>query len=150
MRMTKADWNFLHNFSEAEFGYPLLMDATLMHRLDVMRSWVGKPFVIHASYATEGHSTDSLHYEGKAVDGHFVGLTAIEQYMAAEQFNWGGLGFYPAWNNPGIHVDTRIIGATEKAARWWRNEKGVYHSIDLGIIKTIIEARFSSREGKFV
>jgi len=137
MRMTKADWNYVHNFRESEFDEPMLMDATLIHKLDVMRSYVGKPFVIHKSYATEGHSKDSMHYQGKAIDGHFVGMTVLEQYLIAEQFNWGGLGFYPAWNQPGIHVDTRTLEMTEKGARWWRDADGIYHDIDIATVAEI-------------
>ena len=146
MRMTKADWNYIHNFLESEFDEPMLMDSTLIHKLDVMRSWVGKPFVVHHSYATDGHSTDSMHYEGKAVDGHFVGLSAVEQYLLAEQINWGGLGFYPFWINkntgekiPGIHVDTRPLEMAEKGARWWRDEHGLYHPINLETIAEIVK-----------
>ena len=129
MRMTVADWNMMKHFARAEVNEPMQMDQELMFKLDAMRTWVGKPFHIHSSYEIDGHAVDSLHPHGKAVDGHFEELTAIEQYIIAEQFNWGGLGFYPTWNNPGIHVDTRIIARGEKAARWWRDERGIYHAV---------------------
>ena len=75
MRMTVASWNMMKHFKPGETTQPMLMDQDLMFKLDAMRGWVGKPFIVHASYATDGHSTDSMHYQGKAVDGHFVGLS---------------------------------------------------------------------------
>jgi len=139
MRMTVASWNMIHHFKMIEFNEPMQMDQDLLFKLDAMREWVGRRFIIHASYATDGHSTDSMHYHGKAVDGHFVDLSAVQQFFAAEQFNWGGLGFYSAWNYPGIHVDTRSIGSAEKAARWWRDERGLYHSVDLATIAAVVQ-----------
>lgn len=129
MRMNIAAWNMVHNFKMAEFNEPMMMDQDLMFKLDTMRTWVGRPFIIHVSYATEGHSEDSTHYYGKAVDGHFEGLTIAEQYVYAEAFNWQGLGVYPYWHKPGIHVDNRLIGPTEKAARWWRDRDGTYKAL---------------------
>jgi len=139
-RMTKADWVVLDHFGMEEkdqqgrFAFPLpyAMDVELMFRLDEMRRVIGRMFVVHES--TGGEHTSEFHGLGKAVDGHFVGLSAIEQYLHAEHFNWPGLGFYPHWHDPGIHVDTRGLGPYQKAARWWRNNQGVYNSITPGII----------------
>jgi len=129
MRMTIASYNTLKHFSQTEFPDPLMMDQDLMFKLDAMRDTVGLPFIIHASYATEGHSPDSTHYQGLAIDGHFEGLSAVDQYLISEEWNWNGLGFYVAWNFPGIHVDVRILAPYEKAARWWRDENGIYHAV---------------------
>ncbi len=147
MRMNLAAWNMVHNFKMTEFNEPMQMDQDLIFKLDTMRTWVGKPFIVLASYATDGHSTDSMHYHGRAVDGYFKGLTAIEQYMVAEQFNWGGLGFYPYWENkitreklPGIHVDTRLMAPGEKAIRWWRDKGEIYQPVNLVTISSIVKA----------
>lgn len=140
MRMNVAAWKMIHNFSWHEFNEPMKMDQDLLFKLDTMRTWVGRPFIVHASYEAEGHAADSLHPYGKAVDGHFEGLTAIEQYMLAEQFNWGGLGFYPHWNQPGLHLDTRFVPPGEKAARWWRDADGIYQPVDLATISDLLRA----------
>ncbi len=139
-KMTFKDWGALRHFhlyerdQRGRFAYPLpyILEFDLMHKLDEMRNSVGSPFVIHES--TGGVHTAEWHGLGIAVDGHFVGLSAVEQYLYAEQFNWPGLGFYPYWNDPGIHVDMRRVGLHEKGARWWGDTMGNYHSITPNLI----------------
>ncbi len=139
-RMTKKDWGFLDHFSLEErdqqgrpaFPLPYAMNRGLMYRLDAMRKVVGASFIIHES--TGGEHTSELHGLGLGIDGHFVGLGAIEQYLFAEQWNWPGLGFSPYWHDPGIHVDMRALGPYEKAARWWRDAEGHYHPIVPGVV----------------
>lgn len=138
MKMTEATWQELKYFKPAEVTDPLLMDQELMFMLDAMRHIIGRSFQIHASHATQGHSPDSAHYQGRAIDGHFDGLSVIEQYILAEQWNWPGLGFYPAWNNPGIHIDTRFVEPYRKGARWWRDKDGIYHSVTMEAIRQFI------------
>jgi len=139
-RMVKQDWGHLTHFSMEEkdqqgrfaFPRPYVMDVGLMFHLEAMRKAVGQPFIIHES--TGGIHDSDLHGLGMAVDGHFIGLSAIEQYLYAEQWNWPGLGFYPHWNDPGIHIDTRALGPDEKGARWWKDTHGGYQAITPGVI----------------
>jgi len=139
-RMNKMDWDYLQHFTVGEkdqqgrlaFPHPAAMDVGLMFRLDAMRKVVGQPFIIHES--TEGTHDANLHGLGMAIDGHFIGLSAVEQYLYAEQWNWPGLGFYPHWNDPGIHIDMRALAADEKGARWWKDTHGGYQSITPGVI----------------
>ena len=114
-KMKTEDWPLLHFFTPNEpdqqgrpaFPKPYLMDRPLMFRLDAMRGVVGKEFIVHES--TGGIHTEPLHGLGLGIDGHFVGLSAIEQYLYAEQWRWPGLGFYPFWNDPGILVRLPVL-----------------------------------------
>ncbi len=144
MKMQPVDWSKLLHFKVGEsdqqgrpaFPLPYMMDKDLMCRLDRMRSVVGQPFIIHET--TGGVHTEPLHGLGLAIDGHFKGLSAIEQYLYAEQWCWPGLGFYPFWNDPGIHIDMRRLVANAKGARWWRDDQGQYHPITPNVIINVI------------
>jgi len=138
MRMTESLWKTLRWFRPEEFTEPYMMDAWVMKLLDEMREQVGKKFIVHSS--TDGeHSMGSAHYRGEAVDGHFEDMDVIEQYLIAEQFNFPGLGFYPHWVSPGIHVDTRRQEPFQKGARWWRDKTGFYVPVTAAAIRRFME-----------
>ncbi len=54
---------------------------------------------------TRGSSPDSSHQKGKAIDGHFEGITLGRYAHAARFFGKGGVGLYPAH----VHVDTARV-----------------------------------------
>ena len=146
MKMTSIDWQRLRWFKADEktaaglpaFPSPLKMELELLMLLDEMRSVAGVPFVIHSSYELTGHAAESQHGDGSAIDGHFLAMGVIEQYLFAEQFNPPGLGFYPFWNRPGIHLDVRPLAPYKKAARWWRDQQGKYQKITVAALKKFI------------
>ncbi len=87
---------------------PRLVDPGLVLDMDVICSEAGVKFCVHEAYATSGHADDSYHYRGLAVDGHFApGLTPAQQFRLLYLRGFGGVGWYPGWNNPGWHVDKR-------------------------------------------
>jgi hypothetical protein len=112
----------LKNFNFGEFGdYTQALDVLMLTGLQTIRTVVGKPFIIHEAFATKGHSPNSYHYKGQAVDGHFKGAVKEKDLMEVySKIDWwpGGIGIYPYWNTPGFHID---IG---EKRRWWRNEDG--------------------------
>lgn len=121
--MDLKDWEKIKYFSREEnWGDASKMSFTLVSMLDALREKTGKPIVIHAGYATSGHSLGSYHYQGKAADFHITGLSLLDQYLLAESIGFGGIGVYPFWNNPGLHADIR----TSKKATWSRLEDGSY------------------------
>ena len=66
---------------------------------------------INSSYRAED---EGKHGEGIAIDLVFFkddpgDLPVMEQWAMALRFNWGGIGFYPYWNTPGLHVDMREV-----------------------------------------
>ena len=136
--MTKEDWENVKHFSPAEnWGDPYRIEKDLVFLLDNLRDIFDHPFVIHCGFDTSGHSANSQHYVGRAVDFHIeeidfkdaVGL--MNAFIGPPPGGLGvagkiGLGIYPHWNNPGFHLDTR-----GERARWGavsRNGKQVYVS----------------------
>jgi len=154
MKMAKGDWSGLEHFTVDEnWGDPYKMDRDLLYLLEYLRILFRFPFVVHCGYDTEGHSENSQHYVGKAVDFHvrtmnfknavdllidtLKTLKVGKVRMLFPKFMVGkykdvlvadliGLGIYPHWNSPGIHLDTR-----GHRARWGAlniNGKQVYKS----------------------
>ena len=121
----------LEHFTKHEnWGKAEEINPQLLVELDKMREYAGVPFIVH--YGTQGsHSPNSQHYHGNAVDGHFEGLSWMEQLLIATRFGFTGIGVYPFWNNPGIHVDVREN--VNYRAMWWRDRQGSYHSIEEGL-----------------
>ena len=84
---------------------------------------------INSSYR-EGNS--GQHPFGRAVDIVFYlkiagDLDVWEQFRFAKKYPWGGIGTYPFWNAPGLHVDTRQ--GWNHVATWWRDDKDKYRGI---------------------
>lgn len=121
--MKPNDWKLLKYFSINEnWGDPNKMDPVLMFTLDEFRHFVNKPIVVHCGWEASGHSENSLHYQGKAVDIHVEGMHVLDQYLAAERFDsFNGIGIYgpDVWKNPGLHLDTRpLIKKIAADSRW--------------------------------
>lgn len=115
--MILSDWDAIKHFSQSEkWGDWSKMDREIFFKLDAMREYCGRSIIIHCGYEAGGHTADSQHYKGRAVDIHIDGLDEIEQYLIAERFSWRGIGLYPDWNSPGLHLDTR----EDDPARWGR------------------------------
>ena len=122
------NWEYVRFFKPTEFVSPELMSPILIYALDALRAKVGRPFIVHSSYRGGDEGT---HGKGLAVDGHFDGVPLIDQFLAAEKsLLFGGIGLYPHWNNPGIHVDVRNVTKEKGGARWGRNAAGVYVALD--------------------
>ena len=97
----------------------------------------GLTYLVSADFSDPGghEAPTSKHYTGEAIDFHFIlkdksVMPVLEQLAMAERFGWGGIGIYPHWISPGLHVDTRQIKTYEPGARWYRNFAGEYHSIE--------------------
>lgn len=123
--MTELDWDEIEHFDQEEFEHPNWLDHSLIFTLDELRDYVGKPFHIHCDF--EFREKFSWHSEGFAIDGHFENMHPFDQYQAVSRFDaFNGIGFYLDWENPGIHLDTRLKEKTEYDARWFSPKKGVY------------------------
>jgi hypothetical protein len=111
-------------FSESDknFGNITKINGFLLNILDPLREFVGLPMGINAGYAPgTGHTSNSQHYVGNAIDFHFskdpkTGLFIsyrqqidkvlgfLIDYQIADRC---GFGIYPTWNTPGFHLDCR-------------------------------------------
>ena len=71
MKMTNQDWEEIDHFSPTEnWGNAYKMDKNIIYLLEYLRIVFQHPFIIHCGYANSGHSSNSQHYKGKAVDFH--------------------------------------------------------------------------------
>lgn len=137
-KATVETYKKLKYFSiDENWGDPLQMEQELLFKLDALRALVGRPIVIHCGYAKDGHTENSQHYLGRAVDVHIVGMDLLSQFLAAERFDFTGIGLYPFWSNPGLHLDVRTLGKNVPSARWYFWNDNQYHSIDKRLLKHI-------------
>jgi len=109
-------WNQLNYFNRAEaWGNPDKVTGCLLMLLEAIRGRVKDGFVIHNAYSTDGHSANSQHYLGNAVDFHintnmgfrkqiYLLLGIFNELQVAQHI---GFGIYPQWNHPGFHLDIR-------------------------------------------
>jgi len=142
--MTDEQWKKIKYFSPREnWGNPEKMDFSLLEKLDLLRDTIGVPIFINKAWADRAkreHAPRSLHYEGKAVDCCAPKISLLEFFLFALRFDFGGIGLYPFWNRPGLHLDIRT-----GLALWWRNESGYY----LPFNHQLVEILSSPVEQKF-
>lgn len=135
MLMTENDWNNIKYFSPHEnWGDWTKIYKKLIYTLDKFREYLGKPIIINCGYSTTGHTSKSFHYKGMAVDIHIKNMHVVDQFLAAERFDeFNGIGLYPNWHNPGLHLDIRPKTAKKNYdARWLgiiKNGKMTYVSL---------------------
>lgn len=136
-RMNANDWlNMQPYFSTKEkWGDPFEMRTELMYELKAFREYIGKTITINCAYELTGHSADSQHKLGTAVDLSIEGLSLFEQLIAALKFNFKGIGVYPFWNIPGLHLDMRQGEQVRKF--WWRDKSNKYYSFNKALFKLL-------------
>jgi len=155
MKADAAFWKTLKFFKREEqafgrpgvnaWGDPNQIEQELLFRLDIFRAFVGKPVLIHAAWAADGHAADSAHYRGEAVDCHVQGLSLIDSWIQAERFGWGGIGLYPLWANSGLHLDVRSRGPNQAEARWWRDAAGTYQNLTSNAVYEMLQTERARR-----
>lgn len=128
-------WSQLKFFRRNEsWGDPDFMDPAFLIKLDRFRGHAGDliggvSFKVHEGYATKGHSSNSYHYKGLAVDGRFWRNgkpLSFEDHMALAMISpFGGVGIY-TWSTNGtfLHFDDRIIES--KRSVWVCETEGKY------------------------
>lgn len=97
------------------FGVPERMSGLVLLVIWVIRFSTGWKISVNHGYKTDGHSENSQHYKGTALDFYFITkMPFYEQIERVEKilkdwqlFDFVGLGIYPDWNRPGFHIDAR-------------------------------------------
>lgn len=114
------------------------LDLELLQALDELRELVDAPIVIHADGIVSPRTQlDSQHPLGRAVDCHAVGLPLLDFWLAAERLPaFRGIGLYPYWTHPGLHLDTR---RDRRRARWWRDREGRYRALDASALRALMK-----------
>jgi len=121
----------LNHFTAEEFSYPELLDETLLIQLDSMRD--SRDDIIITINCDYRLNDKGFHGKGKAVDCVVrdaitkAPWNILRQFAFANRFLWGGIGFYPFWNAPGLHLDVRPMLRFGRRPLWWRDEKETYH-----------------------
>lgn len=136
--MSDRDWSTIRHFKRVEFRKdPDRVLWEVVQLMDEMRDAARVRCFIHVAWDSSGHADHSSHYAvssdyASAVDFHFEGMSVFDQWLFAERFPWMGIGIYPSWKNPGLHVDLRHPGHEHPnlGRRWWRDFAGSYHALD--------------------
>lgn len=132
-------WPALRWFSASEFDGDLaLLDEALLNALDDLREALGSPIVIHPGVTADRAATpDSQHPLGRAVDCHAPGVSLLDFWLLAERcVSFTGIGVYPKWWHPGLHLDVRD---EVLRARWWHDGTG-YQPFTADAVRAILEA----------
>jgi len=134
--MNEILWQKIADFVPDKFGC-VDMDGVLIYTLQQMRNYVGKPIIIHCGYEPRG---SGYHPKKCAVDLHIKDMHVVDQFLVASRFdNFNGLGVYPNWNNPGLHIDTRPKDKKfDVDSRWGCLEAGKYVLLDKEFFRKII------------
>ena len=125
--MTDHDWAcvapyFRKDSKTDKWGNPYRIDTALVYGLFELRKLVGKPVHVHCGVEERYYG---YHPKGLAVDVHVEGMPLLDQYLMAERIPvFRGIGLYPWWNRPGLHLDRRPISSFEK--RWISFGKNKY------------------------
>ena len=115
--MKAIDWADIRYFGpDDNFGDPGKMDSELIYALDTFRNYVGKPVIVHCGWEER---TYGYHPKGMAVDCHVIDMALFDQYMTASRFmSFRGIGVYPWWRCPGLHLDSRPLQKYGRRALW--------------------------------
>lgn len=133
-----TDWSKVRFFKPTEFLCPEKMNPLLIYSLDRLREIVGRPVVLNKEGGTYREGDEGQHGKGNAVDCVILGLHVIDQFLIAEKTRlFSGIGIYPWWNRPGLHLDVRELQPHEPAARWGRNSANIYVKLDAKFIRSI-------------
>lgn len=109
--MDNEEWNKVErtgHFRRGEFkDDPYKIEKELVRRIETMRTEAGKPFHIHCAFQFTGHAPGGWHPKGGACDLNITDTALIYQVQLAYRHGFTGIGCYPGWHEPGIHVDIR-------------------------------------------
>lgn len=125
----QIDWNDIRYFSPSEnWGDISRIAPALVYKLDALRAFIKKPIIINRAFVLN-HPRE--HGFGLAADITIPDLHIVEQYLAAERFDFGGIGVYP----DGLHLDVRLT-----PSRWGSsilNEERIYVKLDRKFLKNL-------------
>lgn len=115
-----VDWAKIAHFKPTDnWGNIERVNPALIYALEAFRKFVNCPIILNNAYRA---GDKGEHGKGNAADIVVAGLHVVDQFLAAEKSGlFCGIGIYPYWNRPGIHVD---LGG--RGRRWARNSKKEY------------------------
>ena len=133
----EIDWSKVKHFKRTEaWGDPDKINPLLVYSLDALREFKGRAIIINNAYRPD--DPGSTHKNGDAADVVIVGLSVIDQFLMAERTRlFSGIGVYPFWNRPGLHLDVRSLQPHQHGPRWGRNAAGIYVALDAKFLRSI-------------
>ena len=136
--MTDKDWEKVRYFKKTEFGADAdKMSAQLIYALDHLRHICGRPIRVNSAY--RAIDPGSTHSAGLAADIVISDLSLIDQYLLAEKTGlFSGIGLYPYWGKPGLHLDVRKLKKLELGKRWIRDNKNNYIALNADNLKRCV------------
>jgi len=136
--MIDKDWDKVRYFSKTEFGVDAdKMSAQLIYALDHLRHICGRPIRINSAYRAV--DPGSTHSAGLAADIVISDLSLMDQYLLAEKTGlFSGIGLYPAWIKPGLHLDVRKLKKLELGKRWIRDKNNNYIALNADNLKRCV------------
>jgi hypothetical protein len=132
--MQPEDWEnvgkyFQKNSSYDFWGNADALDYGIVYGLYNLRVYTKKPIYVHCG--CEPRLAGGWHPKGLAVDIHIEGMSLIDQFIVASRFPvFRGIGVYPWWNNPGLHLDRRTYNPQGPRALWISTGNHVYREFD--------------------
>jgi len=137
--MTPQLWEAMRHFRPDskldKWGDPFKISSRLIFALDNLREYVGKPIYVHCAW--EPRDKGGWHPSGNAVDVHIKGLHVVDQFLVASKFDsFNGIGVYPWWRSPGLHLDDRPHSTElQEDSRWGSTKAGVYVALSWKFLK---------------
>ena len=130
------DWTTIKRFKPSELIPPgfeiwdLEMHPDFMRKFDEFAKGYEsyQYFIVHKNggYSFTGHTDESLHYRGLAIDFHVTKAAPLEIMLRAWRNTNFSIGYYPHWNDPGFHFDGRYhVGKLR--VFWFKDVLGDYH-----------------------
>ena len=121
-------WSLVEHFDLFEnWGDPYKMWVLLVYYLDAFRDYLCKPLIVNCGWEVRN---SGWHPSGAAVDLYCPGMNYKLLAFKAMQFPFTGLGLYPFWNRPGLHLDVRPLDNDDHRRRvWYRDKAGKYHPL---------------------
>lgn len=108
--MIEADWlNCKLLKPTMNWGDATKMNKWLVLETDVFLQKLGRSFIVSCG-TNKVHLAHSQHASGDAVDICFPGMSKrdlFDAFLCASRFKFMGIGVYPDWNDPGLHLDWR-------------------------------------------
>ena len=128
--MSPVDWGTVKHFMPFDttdvWGNPFKVKKRLVITLEEIRRHVNRPVHVHCAY--QQRDKPSWHSNGRAADIHIEGFNVLEQFVVVTRWDViNGIGVYPWWRNPGLHIDLRPRGLRHSYdARWGSPAPGEY------------------------
>ena len=133
--MIYDDWSNVANFDYTEFG-TIYMSKTLIYNLQKLRDYTGRRINIHSGFRK---GNKGYHPLKMAADLDIEGMHVVDQYLTAERLDaFNGIGVYPNWGKPGLHLDVRTKTTSAFDSRWGSFEPGKYVQLNYEFFKQII------------